>query len=105
MTIVRRLLAALAAACATFAIAATPSMAIVGDPTPLPASPIGRRGGLAKGFLCTGTLIAPNYVLTAGHCSSLTARRVASPASFRPPPSTCGSLEQVGQVSSSPCSA
>ena len=38
---------------------------------------------IAKGFLCTGTLIAPNYVLTAGHCGSITGGAgVASPAAY-----------------------
>ena len=31
-------------------------------------------------FLCTGTLIAPNYVLTAGHCGSITGAAVGTPA-------------------------
>ena len=35
-----------------------------------------------KGFLCTGTLIAPTWVLTAGHCGSVTGAAVASPASW-----------------------
>ncbi len=38
---------------------------------------------IAKGFLCTGTLIAPDTVLSAGHCSSITGGTgVASPAAF-----------------------
>ena len=37
--------------------------------------PVGRRDHLRPSFLCTGTLIAPNYVLTAGHCGSITRRR------------------------------
>jgi trypsin len=36
-------------------------------------------------FLCSGTLIAPDTVLTAGHCSSLTSEVVASPASWPAP--------------------
>jgi secreted trypsin-like serine protease len=84
MNLVRRLLLALAAACATLAIAATPSMAVVGGSDAAPNEfPSVAEVVLAKGFLCTGTLIAPNYVLTAGHCSSLTGGTgVASPASF-----------------------
>ena len=33
-----------------------------------------------QSFLCTGTLISPTYVLTAGHCGSVTGAAVASPA-------------------------
>jgi secreted trypsin-like serine protease len=33
-------------------------------------------------FLCTGTLIAPNYILTAGHCSSATGAAVGTPATW-----------------------
>ena len=35
-----------------------------------------------KSFLCTGTLIAPGYVLTAGHCGSITGAAVSSPAAW-----------------------
>jgi secreted trypsin-like serine protease len=36
-------------------------------------------------FLCTGTLISPTYVLTAGHCGSVTGDAVASPAAWPAP--------------------
>ena len=40
---------------------------------------------IAKGFLCTGTLIAPDTVLTAGHCGSITGGAgVATPAAYPP---------------------
>ena len=35
-----------------------------------------------QSFLCTGTLIAPDYVLTAGHCGSITGAAVSSPAAW-----------------------
>ena len=35
-------------------------------------------------FLCTGTLITPDWVLSAGHCSSVTGAAVATPASWPP---------------------
>ena len=33
-------------------------------------------------FGCSGTLIAPNYVLTAGHCGSITGAAIASTAAW-----------------------
>ena len=36
-------------------------------------------------FQCTGTLIAPDTVLTAGHCSSVTGAAVASPVTWPAP--------------------
>jgi secreted trypsin-like serine protease len=40
---------------------------------------------IAKGFLCTGTLISSDTILTAGHCSSITGGAgVASPAAYPP---------------------
>ncbi len=66
------------------AVAATPASAVVG----------GRDAGAGEypsvaeirfgPFLCTGTLIAPTWVLSAGHCSSITGAAVASPAAWPP---------------------
>jgi secreted trypsin-like serine protease len=39
---------------------------------------------LAGAFECTGTLIAPDWVLTAGHCGSLTSELIATPIAFPP---------------------
>ena len=84
MLFARRTLMLLLAACAALAISATPSMAVVGgnnasqDEYPSVAKV---TFGL---FSCTGTLIAPDTVLSAGHCSSVTGAAVASPAAYPP---------------------
>ena len=67
------------------ALAATPASAVVGGRD---ASP-GEYPSVAEitfgPFLCTGTLISPTWVLSAGHCSSVTGAAVASPASWPAP--------------------
>src|SRR3954466_7477862 len=79
----RRLTQALAMGGARLALTATPSMAIVGGHnTTNGAYPSVAEITFGNAFLCTGTLIAPNYVLTAGHCGSMTGAAVASPASW-----------------------
>jgi secreted trypsin-like serine protease len=82
----RRILPALAAAAALLGSTAAPSQAIVGGSDAAAGEfPAVAEIILAKGFLCTGTLISPDTVLTAGHCSSITGGAgVASPASFPP---------------------
>ncbi len=83
MTILRRLHIALAAACAALALSAAPSMAVVGGSDAAAGEyPSVAEVTFGKGFLCTGTLIAPNFVLTAGHCGSITGAAVASPAAW-----------------------
>jgi secreted trypsin-like serine protease len=78
----RRLLTAAATAAVILALAATPSGAVVGGQD---ASP-GEYPAVAEitfgPFLCTGTLIAPTWVLSAGHCSSVTDGVVATPISW-----------------------
>ena len=79
----RRFSVALACAGALLAVSASPSMAIVGGDN---ASP-GEYPSVAKitfgAFQCTGTLIAPDTVLSAGHCGSITGGTgVASPAAW-----------------------
>ena len=65
--------------------AAAPSSAVVGGHD---ASP-GEYPSVAEitfgPFLCTGTLITPDWVLTAGHCGSVTGAAVATPASWPTP--------------------
>jgi trypsin len=74
--------AAVAAACL---VLATPSTAVVGGRDAAPgAYPAVAEIRFGSSFLCTGTLISPRYVLTAGHCSSITGVAVASPAAWPP---------------------
>jgi trypsin len=83
MTTPRRVVLATVAACASLALAATPSSAVVGGTTAAPGSyPAVAQISFGFAFLCTGTLISPDTVLTAGHCSSMTSEAVASPASW-----------------------
>jgi secreted trypsin-like serine protease len=78
----KRPLRALAVACALLATATTPASAIVGGQNaPNGAYPSVARITFGNAFLCTGTLIAPNWVLTAGHCGSVTGE-VSSPAAW-----------------------
>src|SRR3954469_21005614 len=82
----RRFTQALAMAGAMLALTATPSMAIVGGHnTANGAYPSVAEITFGNAFLCSGTLIAPNYVLTAGHCGSITGDAVATPASWPAP--------------------
>jgi len=85
MTLLRRLslAPAVAAACLVFA---APSPAVVGGSDAAPgAYPAVAEIRFGSSFLCTGTLIAPTWVLTAGHCSSITGLAVASPAAWPAP--------------------
>jgi secreted trypsin-like serine protease len=86
MTFSRRLSSLVAATAAALALSAAPSMAVVGGSDAAPGEfPSVSEVIIAKGFLCTGTLIAPDTVLTAGHCSSITGGLgVASPAAYPP---------------------
>jgi secreted trypsin-like serine protease len=84
MSAFRRVLAMSVTAAALLGAAAAPSSAVVGGNN---ASP-GEYPSVAEitfgPFLCTGTLITPNWVLSAGHCSSVTGAAVATPASWPP---------------------
>jgi trypsin len=78
----RRSLLVLALVTLTLAVTASPSAAIVGGAN---ASP-GEYPAVAQIsyglFSCTGTLIAPDTVLTAGHCSSVDAGTVGTPITW-----------------------
>ena len=71
-------------AAAVLGAGAGPAQAVVGGSD---ASP-GEYPAVAEitfgPFLCSGTLVTPGWVLTAGHCSNITAGTVASPASWPP---------------------
>ena len=86
MNLLRRLLIAAATACTSLALTAAPSLAIVGGHDAAPgAYPSVAEITFGSSFLCTGTLIAPNYVLTAGHCGSVTGAAVGTPAGWPAP--------------------
>ena len=84
MTFFRRLSTLLVATCAALALSAAPSHAIVGGADAAPGEyPSVAEVVIGHAFLCSGTLIASNYVLTAGHCGSITGGTgVASPAGW-----------------------
>ena len=86
MNLLRRLPIAAATACASLAVTAAPSPAIVGGHDAAPgAYPSIAEITFGSAFLCTGTLIAPDYVLTAGHCGSITGAAVGTPAGWPAP--------------------
>src|SRR5919112_871003 len=82
MSAFRRVLAVSVATAALMCAAAAPSSAVVGGRD----ASAGEYPSVAEitfgPFLCTGTLISPTWVLSAGHCSSITGAAVASPASW-----------------------
>ena len=84
MSAISRVIAVSVATVAMLGAAAAPSSAVVGGTN---ASP-GEYPAVAEitfgPFLCTGTLVTPDGVLSAGHCGSITGAAVASPASWPP---------------------
>ena len=86
MTHLRSTMRAALVAGALLLTGAAPASAIVGGhDTANGAYPSVARITFGASFLCTGTLIAPNWVLTAGHCGSITGDAVASPAAWPAP--------------------
>ena len=85
MRFAHRSLLLLLAACAALAVSATPSQAIVGGAN----ASQDEYPSVAKvtfgAFSCTGTLIAPDTVLSAGHCSSVTGATGVGPPPAYPP--------------------
>jgi secreted trypsin-like serine protease len=85
MRTIRRVLAVSAISTALLCAAAAPSSAVVGGHDARP----GEYPAVAEitfgPFLCTGTLVTADWVLTAGHCSSVTGALVATPASWPTP--------------------
>lgn len=71
------------------AVPAAPAGAVVGGKDAAPgAYPAVTYVTLGGSFACTGTLVAPAVVLTAGHCGSLTGSILATPIGW--PPSSIG---------------
>jgi len=88
-----RILVALSTALLTLTLAgvlgADPAGAVVGGKDAAPgAYPAATFVTLGGSFACTGTLVAPNAVLTAGHCGSLTGSVLATPIGW--PPASIG---------------
>jgi secreted trypsin-like serine protease len=78
----RKILAAVALSIALVTVWAAPSFSVVGGHDTAPGAYPSIARVTFGPFLCSGTLIAPNYVLTAGHCGSVTGDAVASPAGW-----------------------
>ena len=79
---IRRLLLVLALATATLAAAASPATAVVGGNNAEPGEYPAVAQVTYAAWSCTGTLIAPDTVLTAGHCSSIDAGVVGTPITW-----------------------
>jgi len=84
MSTLRRVLAVCVTAAALIGASAAPSSAVVGGGN----ASSGEYPAVAEitfgPFLCTGTLVTPGWVLSAGHCGSVTGAAVATPASWPP---------------------
>ena len=84
MSAFRRVLAVSVTAAALLGSVAAPSSAVVGGGNASPGAYPSVAEITFGPFLCTGTLITPDWVLSAGHCSSVTGTAVATPASWPP---------------------
>src|SRR6478672_10154052 len=77
----RMLIAALSVA-ATLTCSSSASAIVGGSPVPEGGFPYVANVTIADAFGCTGTLIAPQWVLSAGHCGSITGAGVATPVGW-----------------------
>jgi secreted trypsin-like serine protease len=84
MTPLRSLLITAAAVLSTLGLSAPANAIVGGRDAAAGAYPSVVEVHLGKSFLCTGTLVAPDWVMTAGHCGSITGSAVATPVSFPP---------------------
>ena len=84
VVLARRSFSVLVAVCAVIFLFAAPASAIVGGNDASPGEYPSVADITFGAFGCTGTLIAPDTVLSAGHCGSLTGAAVASPAAYPP---------------------
>lgn len=79
---IRRLLLALALCAAALAATAAPSTAVVGGNNAEPGEYPAVAQVSYAAWSCTGTLISPDTVLTAGHCSSIDLGIVGTPVTW-----------------------
>jgi len=94
----RRILLSLAVTLGVASLPASAAAVVGGTDAPAGKYPAVANVVIAGAFGCSGTLIAPDWVLTAGHCSSLTAGLgIATPLAY--PPSSFDVV--VGSVASS----
>src|SRR3954462_3960568 len=84
MSAIRRLLAVSVTSIALVGAAAVPASAVVGGHDAAPGAYPAVAEITFGPFLCTGTLVTPDWVLSAGHCGSVTGAAVAAPAGWPP---------------------